>query len=224
MHGRHPGDSCWMNEQTNGQGRLVILPRQTCPAECLAESLACTDTPQISSDATGRESEFRGLVGTGESHGGSVPPWTQGTWARPQQEPRLTSLPSNLTLTRRARLGTRRVPGPQVRAEGSSCRGKLYCSQASQPSCWRRAAASSQNWRILARKSFTSGSRKESNSWRPERRGGGPVSVGGRGARPGQAGRPGPRGPCRPGTFANEKADLRVDELLHPVTLTGHQA
>lgn len=110
-----------------------------------------------------------------------------------RQEPQLTSLPSNLTLTRRARLGMRRVPGPQLRTEGSNCRGKLYCSQASQPSCCLRAAASSQNWRILPRKSFTSGSCKESNSWRPERQGarsapGSGAGLGGVGVGPGRGG------------------------------------
>ena len=42
---------------------------------------------------------------------------------------------------------------------------------------------------------------------------------------------PGGRGQARPkedrpaqqGTFADEQADLRVDELLHAVTLAGHQ-
>ena len=119
----------------------------------------------------------------------------------PQATHGLTSLPSNLTLTRRARFGSRRVPGPQVRAEGSSCRGKLYCSQASQPSCCRRAAASSQNWHILARKSFTSGSHKESNSWRP-------AGWGGLGQRVGQAGPAQPHGPLGRATFADEEADL----------------
>lgn len=78
------------------------------------------------------------------------------------------------------------MPGPQPRAaQGSSCSGKLYCSQASQPSCCRRAAASSHSCRILVRKSLTSGSCRESNSWRPAGRRAGQVSAGaGRGAWP----------------------------------------
>ena len=38
-------------------------------------------------------------------------------------------------------------------------------------------------------------------------------------------GRPGRGRTARPqqGTFADEQADLRVDELLHAVTLAGHQ-
>lgn len=67
-------------------------------------------------------------------------------------------------------VGVCRGPVPRPLAMGSSCKGKLYSIQAAQLSCCRFAALSSQNWHILVRKSFTSGSCTESNSCKPKRR------------------------------------------------------